>query len=992
MERSAPLTFGVFRIDTEKKRLWRGEQEVPLRQTAVAVLQVLVENAPHLVTKEYLLKQVWPGAFVSNVVVRVCIRDIRHALGDDAKEPQYVETIGPKGYRFIGQIDEAKALVPVGDQHGVGFEYIVGRGEELAQLEEWAGKARRGHRQIVFVTGEPGIGKTTLVELLLARLRRDKRVKVGRGQCFEQYGGGEPYLPILEALGRMCREPGGAPVAALLSRYAPTWMIQMPSLLSSAETASLQQRIQGANQQRMLREMADALEALTNEGLFVLVLEDLHWSDNSTLEFLSYLAQRQEHLRFMVIGTYRPADLTTGHLLKKIKREMHVRRQCEELPLALLNLDEVATYMRRRLPEVVGLPGLSNLVHRRTEGNALFMVNMVNMLQGQMVKRNGHFELPVNVDDLRVPESLQQVIEEKIDRLSADDRQILEAGSVEGREFSAVAVAAALGREPLELEERCADLIRQSQFIQETDTREWPDGTITARYEFIHALYHEVSYNRLTPGRRAQFHRRIGERLEQGYGNRIEDLAAELALHFERGRDFPRAVRYLQQAADQAAQRFAYPESVTHLTKALELLQTFSDTPERKQLELKCQISLGVMLTATKGYAALEVAQAYGRARDLCQQIGQTPQLAPVLRGLAAFYYIRAELATARELGEQLLLSAQARNDEELLLEAHFSLGGTLFSLGELTSALHHLNLGQRLYDPQKHNAHALVYGQDPGVACLSRASQTLWLLGYPDQALTRNQEALALAQHRAHPYSSGYALIFSAILHQLRGEPRMVQQQAETALRLASEHGFPIWKSMGEILRGWGIAVQGETRDGIALIQRGIALWHTAGAEVSLPYYLSLLAETYEKTGDFHRGLEVLDQAFSVTSRTDDHCWQAELYRLKGELLLQQFKVQGSTFEVEESSEREVEREAEGCFLKAIDITRKQQAKSLELRAATSLARLWRRQGREADACQGLTASYGRFREGFLTRDLQQAHALLEELHADITSTCLKT
>ena len=283
MERVSQLTFGPFRLDTEKKLIWREDQQLPLRRTSVEVLQMLVEHAPDTLTKTQVLRYVWAGAYVTDIVLRVCIREIRQALGDDAKVPQYVETIGRKGYRYIGPTVEGKAS-STKTELGEGFEHIVGRRDELEQLDEWFGKARRNMRQIVFVTGEPGIGKTTLVEMFLARVRTDRRVRIGRGQCLEQYGAGESYLPILEALGRLCRDPGGAPIAALLSRYAPTWMIQMPALLSSAEVASLQQRIQGANQQRMLREMADALEALTNETVFILVLEDLHWSDYSTLE------------------------------------------------------------------------------------------------------------------------------------------------------------------------------------------------------------------------------------------------------------------------------------------------------------------------------------------------------------------------------------------------------------------------------------------------------------------------------------------------------------------------------------------------------------------------------------------------------------------------------------------------------------------------------------------------------------------------------------
>jgi DNA-binding winged helix-turn-helix (wHTH) protein/Leucine-rich repeat (LRR) protein len=426
MERLAPLTFGPFRLDTVAKKLWWGEHEVPIRTTPAVVLQMLVEHAPEVVTKEQILRHIWSGKYVSKVALRVCISEIRQALRDDVKKPQFVETVGRKGYRYIGEIEEKESsnLKTLGE----GFEYIVGRREEVEQLKAWFDRARRGFRQVIFVTGEPGIGKTTLVEMLLAHLRFDDRhVRIGRGQCLEQYGEGEPYLPILEAFGRLCRGAGGAPVSEILSRCAPTWLIQMPALLSSADIALLQQRIQGANQQRMLRELVDSLEALTIDSPFVLVLEDLHWSDYSTLEFLSYLAQRHERLRLMIIGTYRPADLTTGHPFKKIKREMQVRRQCEELPLPLLSWEEVTIYMEKQLPKITILPELTNLVYRITEGNALFMSIVVRRLRQQIVERNGQLELPVILDDLR---SLLRTLpwgsfEERLNHLSFDKQQII---------------------------------------------------------------------------------------------------------------------------------------------------------------------------------------------------------------------------------------------------------------------------------------------------------------------------------------------------------------------------------------------------------------------------------------------------------------------------------------------------------------------------------------------------------------------------------------
>lgn len=995
MERVAQLLFGPFRLDPQKKQLWRGETLLGLRPMTVSVLQVLVEHAGEILTKEQVLRYVWAGTRVSPASLKVCIREIRETLGDDRKNPQYLETVGREGYRFIGtQEQENEPLALAGEVAGV--EYIVGRQRELEQLEDWFGKARRGACQLIFVTGEPGIGKTTLVDLFLARIRNTGRIRIGRGQCLEQYGEGEAYLPILEAFGRLCREPGTANLIPLLSQYAPTWVIQMSAVLNDAELANLQQRSQGATRQRMLREMAEAIEAITVETPLVLVLEDLHWSDHSTLELIAYLGQRQERVRLMVIGTYRPADLENGHPLKKIKQELQVRQKCKEIPLQLLSEQEVATYLAKRFPDHAVSTELASVIHHRTEGNALFMVNLVNELasQGLILEKEGNWEIRDIATELSIPESLRQVIEQKFEHLNAEERQVLEVASVEGGEFTAVAIAAGIGKETLEVEECCASLVRQGQFIRGWDTLQWPDGTVTARYGFVHSLYQEVLYDRLTSGKRAQLHLRIGECLEKAYGARAREIATELALHFEQGRDNRRAIQYLQQAAEIANQRCAYHESVGHLTKAIALLEHWPASTERIQQELMLQISLGVALMAIKGYAAPEAKKAYDRARELCQQIGGTPQLVPVLRGLAAFYYVRAELPTARQLGEQLLRLVQKQQDQALLLEAHQELGGTLSNLGELTAALSHLEEGIRLYDPQKHHVHAVIYGQDPGVTCLCRASLALWCLGYQAQALTKVHEALALAQKLSHPYSLAYSLSFTGIVHQVGREKELTLGWAEKTIQLATEQEFPIWKTVGQILRGWALAVQGQSKEGISLIQQGIASWRAIGAEISVPSFLYLLAEAYRENGVPQKGLEVLTEAFAVARRTGDCWWEAELYRLKGELLLQA-KVQSFKSDLRKLRLRtknvqsvicNLQSEAESAFQTALTVARQQQAKSLELRAAVSLSRLWQQQGKEVNARQLLVHTYRWFREGFDTVDLKAAKTLLEELHVDVT------
>ena len=424
------------------------------------------------------------------------------------------------------------------------------------------------------------------------------------------------------------------------------------------------------------------------------------------------------------------------------------------------------------------------------------------------------------------------------------------------------------------------------------------------------------------------------------------------------------------------------------MTKGLELLKTLPATHERTQHELMLQATLGSALVATKGYAAPEVVQTYTRARELCQQSGETPQLFPVLAGLWRFYFVRAELQTTRELAEQLLSLAQNRPDLDLLLPAHLMQGLVLFELGELPAAHAHLEQSLNLSDPQKYRPDrfsAVLYGEDPLVIGLSYTALALWYLGYPAQAQKSIHAALTLAHALAYPFSLAFALHFAALVHRFRGEGQATQERAEAVMALSHEQGFPFWSADGAILRGWALTEQGQGEEGVAQLHQGLAAYRTTGAKLAWPYFLALLAEAYEKVGQAEEGLTVLAEALATGQRTGERMYEAELYRLKGELTLAQSSVQSLASSVTNpqppAPSTQAEAEAEACFLKAINIARRQNAKSLELRAVMSLSRLWQRQGKREEARQLLAEIYGWFTEGFDTADLKEAKALLEEL-----------
>jgi len=547
-------------------------------------------------------------------------------------------------------------------------------------------------------------------------------------------------------------------------------------------------------------------------------------------------------------------------------------------------------------------------------------------------------------------------------------------------------VAAGMEIEVEQVEDQGEELVRREHFLRASGTAEWPDGTVAARYGFLHALYQEVVYQRLTARQRQRLHQRIGEREEAGYGKRAKEIAAELAVHFEQGRDYGRAVQYLQQAGWNAVRRCAPQEAINLLTKALELLKTWPDTPERVQQELTLLNTLIPPVMFSYGPAAPEKENIHARTRVLSEQLGGSPlfQLFWSLLALSSVHIHRARYQTAHELAEQCLDLAQTVDgSSHHLIWAHWALGMSFLNQGEFILARSHLEQSIAFYDPQQHRSHTFRQGHNPQVNALGHVALVLWHLGYPDQALKRIHNGLTLAHELSHPYTLALVLSFAMLLHQHRREPRLIQEQAEAVLTQSAEQGFPHIMAWVTLLQGWVLAEQGQGEEGIVQIHQGLAALRAMGMERSRPYFLALLAEAYGRRGQAEEGLSVLAEALATVHETRERYYEAELYRLKGELTLAPSSVRclASSVTNPHSSTPNPQTQAEACFLKAIEIARRQQAKSLELRATVSLARLWQQQGKREAARQKLGEIYSWFTEGFDTKDLQEAKALMEEL-----------
>jgi predicted ATPase len=684
----------------------------------------------------------------------------------------------------------------------------------------------------------------------------------------------------------------------------------------------------------------------------MVIFEDLHWIDEQTQELLNLLADSIGTAKLLLLVNYRP----------EYSHQWNSKTYYTQLRLDPLGKESAEEMLSALLGDGKDLIPLKRLIIERTEGTPFFMEEIVQALfEDGVLQRNGAVKLVRSMEAVKVPATVQAVLASRIDRLPAEEKELLQTLAVLGREFP-LGLVQRVTRKPEDELERRLSRLQAGEFIYEQPAA----GDV--EYTFKHALTQEVAYNALLVERRKFLHDRAGEALESMFAGQLDDHLDELAHHYSRSDNVAKAVEYLGRAGQQALQRSAYADAITNLSAAIDLLRKLPDSPERIRRELLLQLAIGPALIAVKGSVAPEVERAYIRARELCERAGDPPEVFPALFGLWLMHLHRVELRTAYELAEQLLPQAQSAHDPALLLYARSALASTSYWMGELLPAREHLEMAISLYDRERHRSLGPRYGTvDVGVACLCYTAWTLWHLGYPDRALKRGNEALALARRLSHPFSLAFAEFFACVLCQLRRELDAAQEHTDGLIALCTEHGFAEVSDLATSLRNCVMAEQGRKEEGIVQMREGLAAARSTVTELYRPDFLCLLAEAYKATGCLDDALSALTEALAAADEHENRAFEAEAHRLKGELLLKKDDSNAA--------------EARSCFERAIEIARKQSAKSWELRATMSLARLLTKQGRRDEARSMLTQIYGWFTEGSDTADLKDAKALLAEL-----------
>jgi class 3 adenylate cyclase/predicted ATPase len=899
----------------------------------------------------------------------VVISAATHRLIEDFFACQQLDTLVLKGFsKPVGVCQlhqESSARSRLDTEVSTGSTPLVGRDQELGLLFERWEQIEEGMGQVVLLSGEAGVGKSRLVQAMKEHVAQDPKAWLTPCQC-SPYHQNSAFYPVLDLLERivlqfergddpakkLSRLEGflvqyGIPHAEMVPLFADLLSIPLNDKYTPSKLSPERQK------QLVLQSILGVMLEIANRQPLLLVMEDLHWADPTTLEFLNLLVDQIPTTRIFALFTFRP-DFSPpwsgrAHLSHPTLRRL-TRKQ------AAIMIQNVAG--GKLLPAVV----LEQIVEK-TDGVPLFVEELTKMVleSGLLVERGESYELAGPLPPLAIPTTLQDSLTARLDRL-ASAKEIAQLSAILGREFSYEMLQAVSFLNEQSLQQGLNQLVEAELLYQ----RGIPPK---ATYVFKHALIQETAYQSLLKGTRQQYHQRIAGILVGEFAETVATKPELVAHHYTEAGLGEQAIPFWLQAGQRAMQRSANEEAIAHLTRGLNVLKELPKSPQRDQQELPLQMALGSALIVSRGYAVAEVEATYNKALELCGRIGDTPEVVPVLFALGRYYYVfRAEYQIAHDLGKRLLKLAQEHDDAAALMMAHTVLGITSFWAAQYTASREHVEKALVLFDMGSHQDRDFRYAQDIRIVCFCYRVWTLLNLGYPKQAVEALKEMEALSNELLHPPSTALFLVTACILHYWCHDTEKIEENAHTLLASANQHGFVQWMYFGTFFLGWSQIEKESGEEQIAQLSQAAADWQANGNEVLFPFLRGVLADAYRTAGIAEKGLKAVNEALVKIEQTGERQEEARLHWLKGELLLIQNDRQG--------------RQAEACFQQAVDIAHRYGAKYQELQAAVSLSRLWRARGRKKEAQSLLSEIYGWFTEGFDTQNLREAKALLDELH----------
>jgi DNA-binding winged helix-turn-helix (wHTH) protein/tetratricopeptide (TPR) repeat protein len=956
---SLKLRFDAFELDEADARLRRDGQPVALAPKAFGVLCALARQPGMLVTKNALLDAVWGHQHVSESVLKTTISQVRAALADDASSPRFIETASRLGYRFIGAGNGqagAASVVPAREappaSSGAGLpESFIGRRAALTRLNDTWRRAVSGQRQLCWIAGDAGVGKSTLLETFTGI---SGAAAIAQGQCVEQYGSGEPYLPVLQALGDLAR--AYPELGVVMRAVAPTWLLQLPWLLGEPERAALVRELVGVSQERMVREFHELITRFTDKHPLLLVIEDLHWCDDATLRLVNHFARQRGPARVMWLASFRLTQvIAEGHPLQALRQELKLQRLCDEIVLDPFSETEVQEYLRGRMP----LPGDQEVfvrrVHAHTDGLPLFVVNVVDALVGQeSAPAAANAPLPV-------PEDLMGAVETRIGKLPGELVAMLEAAAVCGVEFRAGAVADILGRPLADVIDACDRLVQKQYWLRHVSTIDLADGSLDAQYAFRHAIYRHVFYQRIGMAARVQLHRRFAQVLIAGAAKGVPSTPGELAVHHEQGREPAAALRAYAQAAQGALRAFAPSQALDLCEHARTLLRQVPEGPglERLMLELGIESARGIAAAQLKGVGSAEPRAIFERVRELCRLLPQHPARALLLNGFGASLFARGEYGRLQELADELDRLEGPDKAPLSVMTALFR-AGALAARGECRVSTEWWKKAIAICESITDRSGFQAFIVDPEAGIRANAVRTLYERGLFDQAREQSARAVAIGDALGQPLAQSLARWRAGMLEVRLGNPQKVIEHAAAIEIIVARTTVGQADGPSRYLRGWAMAQQGNPHEGLVKIRDGLARHLKIGMQASSTEVMGYAAEALLLAEDWHGAEKELAAAFARARELEEQVYVPVLLMLQARL----------------SQGRGDSAAAYKWLTEAVQLARKQEAPGFELKAACALVEHPASTQSDRSALAELFAS---LTEGHDIPDMRRARQLLE-------------